>query len=290
MYLNRLLFPAPPSTYDAKKLDKELIYIPRERSRCKDFKIQRPVTSKSDEEKKTSKNKFLKLFDKMKNLKPPKLFGQHKTRSPRSEDASPKKTIIHEIEEDNPRNDNLVIDKEEVESSSPISLAQIMKELEAEDEKDVSVHHIETLGRRSLDSIKETSKEDKGKLKKKKKINCFGFLMKHGKSKKFEIDDHDGHPQEYKLSDMKHLSRDIIAQLFENRREEVDKDSSSSSDEEHTESHNGITIKKVLFIPCLCLYSSIKTTKTLLYFHGNGEDINSAYDLLYNLNRNLLVS
>ncbi len=288
MYLNRLLFPAPPSTYDIKKLDKELIYIPRERSRRKDFKIQRPITSKSDEEKKTSKNKFMKLF---KGLKTPKPLGHSKTRSPRSEESSPKKSLHHYIGEDQYQPENDIIEKNDIESSSPLSLFKIMKELEAEDDKDIPIHHNEISGRNSLDSNKGESKDDKSKSKKKKKVNCFGFLLKHGKSKKFDFEDHEGHPHEYKLSDMKHLSRDIINQLFENRKEEVDKDSSSESDDEHLESHNGtFSIKKVLFIPCLCLYSSEKTSKTLLYFHGNGEDINSAYDMLYNFNKNLLVS
>ena len=43
------------------------------------------------------------------------------------------------------------------------------------------------------------------------------------------------------------------------------------------------------YIPCLLLKTGIKTRKIIVYFHGNGEDINLAHDLLNHLKINLNV-
>lgn len=42
-------------------------------------------------------------------------------------------------------------------------------------------------------------------------------------------------------------------------------------------------------IPCLLLKPSSPSTHILIYFHGNGEDINQSYDLLSNLRNNLQI-
>ena len=44
------------------------------------------------------------------------------------------------------------------------------------------------------------------------------------------------------------------------------------------------------YIPCLLLRSGICTRKFMVYFHGNGEDVNLAYDLLCHIRNNLNVS
>lgn len=42
-------------------------------------------------------------------------------------------------------------------------------------------------------------------------------------------------------------------------------------------------------VPCLILKSGVPTNKILMYFHGNGEDINLSYDLLAHIRNNLNV-
>lgn len=43
------------------------------------------------------------------------------------------------------------------------------------------------------------------------------------------------------------------------------------------------------YIPCMVLKSTLPTSKMLIYFHGNGEDIYLAYDLLSHIRNNLSV-
>jgi len=43
------------------------------------------------------------------------------------------------------------------------------------------------------------------------------------------------------------------------------------------------------YIPCMLLKSNVPTTKLMIYFHGNGEDIYLAYDLLSHIRNNLNV-
>jgi hypothetical protein len=43
-------------------------------------------------------------------------------------------------------------------------------------------------------------------------------------------------------------------------------------------------------VPCLLLRSGFPTNKIMIYFHGNGEDIYLAYDLLSHIRNNLNVS
>jgi len=50
------------------------------------------------------------------------------------------------------------------------------------------------------------------------------------------------------------------------------------------------TIGEVIgHVPCLILKSGVPTNKILMYFHGNGEDINLSYDLLSHIRNNLNV-
>ena len=82
--------------------------------------------------------------------------------------------------------------------------------------------------RNSIGSVRDI-KEDKQKQKK-KKPGCFGFLV-NNKNKKFVMDQ-EGHQTDLKMSDLKHLSSDIISQILASRKAETEKDSSSSSDED----------------------------------------------------------
>ena len=44
------------------------------------------------------------------------------------------------------------------------------------------------------------------------------------------------------------------------------------------------------YIPCMYLRSGYLSSKLLIYFHGNGEDINTAFDLLSHLRSHLRVN
>lgn len=65
-----------------------------------------------------------------------------------------------------------------------------------------------------------------------------------------------------------------------------------SDQSRHRQSHHMKTCSGNMvetYIPCLLLRSGLSTNKIIVYFHGNGEDINLAYDLLGHLRNNLNV-
>lgn len=291
MYLNKLLFPTPKSTYDIKTMANEILYIPRERSLRKKFKIQRKVQDPENPESKSKKGFkgfFSKLSSSFKSTKKSTevINTKHSPKSGESpvkhnsnddSDCSPPKKLVLEDQEN------------EIEENTKTN-KEVGSDPEAQRPRMSQSMYSSNIMRRSMGSKTDIQPKDRPKSKK-KKPGCFGFMLGN-KNKKFDIDEYDGaggsnhhHHNDLKMSDLKHLSRDIITQILEERRK--GEDDSSSSEDEIENNHQGLPIKKVLFIPCWCLASRQPTKKTLIYFHGNAEDIYSASELLRNLNANL---
>lgn len=292
MYLNKLLFPTPKSTYDIKSMAKEILYIPRERSLRKKFKIQREIIDPDNPNPKNKKG-FKALFSKLSSsFKSTKKLPNptNPERSPKSGDSPQKQNSNEDSDCSPPKKLNLdELDQAIYEENKTCN--GIGSDPESKRPRPSITSN--NMMRRSMGSKIDVSQKERPKSKK-KKPGCFGFMLK-GKSKKFDIEECDGasgqnhhHHNDLKMSDLKHLSREIIAQILEERRK--GEDDSSSSEDEMDNNHQGLPIKKVLFIPCWYLASRQPTQKTLIYFHGNAEDIYSASELLRNLNANLNVN
>jgi len=169
-----------------------------------------------------------------------------------------------------------------------------------------------------FDRHEENKEEEK---KKKKGSSCFGFFLNHHqKVKKFDSPEFNNNSlslsskngiimttsQQISMSKTENYFPDPFHHTDNNSDNHIDNssknidigkdstitthkhelvkiyNSSDSDDENHS-------IKNYTFFPCLLLQTKYPSSKILLYFHGNGEDINLAYDLLEHLRNHLNV-
>jgi len=291
MYLNKLLFPAPNCHYDAKTFEKELIWITRNRYQ-KDFKIDRKENSKPNKKKKPqllNPNKLIGLFKNSKQSKTPSKQPQI-INALNLETGQPKRIpSISKIEAGILAQRNNEIDQEFPHSSLP-------KLINFKDEVSFSPTPMCLSPKKmSVDIIEEIKKEDDKSKKKKKKTKaaCFSFLPRMHKDNKITLEMFDGSqdvPDSLQFGvgpALRNLGPEIADAIIHRNKPPIDLYKESSSDSEDEPANN---IKKTVNIPCLYIKSRVKTQKTILYFHGNGEDLHSSYEFLQNLSHNLFVT
>jgi len=290
MYLNKLLFPAPNSHYDAKTFEKELIWITRNRYQ-KDFKIDRKENSKPNKKKKPhllNGNKFIGLF---KNSKQAKNASQ----DPQSLNALNLETPSKRIPSITKLENGVLAQRNSQEKveTPPVTLEEV---LQLKKNNSYSpMPKCQTPKKLSEEVMEEYKKEDdKSKKKKKKnKAACLSFLPKIHKDKKITLEMFDGSqevPDALKFGvgpALRNLGPEIADAIIHRNKPPLDLYKESSSDSEDEPVNN---LKKTVSIPCLYIKSRNRTQKTILYFHGNGEDLSSSYEFLQNLSHNLYVS
>ena len=288
MYLNKLLFPAPSSHYDAKKFERELIWVSRQRN-FKEFRIDRKSTPKTDEKKKPhlqSGNKIMNLFNPFKHTKDttsPKHAKALNALNLETGQSLKPVVVTHEID--------LFTDK--VIKEQDINLAEHLTKLPhfdfIKEEGSASPSSGQNSKKMSIDHNEECKKED-DKCKKKKKKNkaaCLSFLPRAHKDKKITLELFDGSnvSPAFQIGvgpALRNLGPEIADAII-HRNKQQEESSSDSEDEAPN------VPKKMVNIPCLYLKCRISTNKTLMYFHGNAEDLNTSYEFLQNLSNNLLV-
>jgi len=291
MYLNKLLFPAPHSHYDAKKFQDELLWVARQRN-FKEFRIDRKGTPKTEEKKKPplqQGSKFINLFNPFKHTKDSPKSTKIISALNLETGTAIKPTIIKpEID----------IFPDKVIREQDINLAEHMIKFPqfecTKEDASMSPASGQISKKMSIDNNEECKKEDdKSKKKKKKnKAACLSFLPKTHKDKKITLELFDGThvSPAFQIGvgpALRNLGPEIADAIIHRNKQPVDLEKDSSSDSEE-ETPN--VPKKMVNIPCLYLKCRIPTSKTLMYFHGNAEDLNTSYEFLQNLSNNLLVN
>lgn len=286
MYLNKILFPAPHSNYKAKQFEDELFWVPREKHQ-KNFQINRKDVHKSEEKRKQNphhSSKFMNLFKHHKSSK-----DQYK--------QQPK--IVHTLNLETGASKlggtlkEIQISKEKSSENIRMPITPQLSRGGSYMNEVVGSPQMQASHKFSVDIESEINKNKK--KKKKGKGACLGFFPKMHKNKKVTLeifDESNGMPPPFNLDgpvDLKNFGPELAHAIL-NQHPHIDTINDSSSDsEEESASASATTTKKIVNIPCLHLKARIPTTKTMLYFHGNGEDLFTSYDFLQNLSNNLMV-
>jgi hypothetical protein len=265
-----------------------MLFFPREKAKAKEFKFKR--RTQSEERRKigsgTSKNSLSKLGGQRtrnsEKLPRPKMSG--------SLESSPQKNKkVTYIEEDIPNERSYNEDNHEAARNNE-KYSNIMG---TDKNGEASGKKLAHTGSQEEEQKNSAEKQDEKQKKKKKKNNCFGFLLKVHKDKKVGLEIFNGANENNGIKinnqqDLNQLGPEILQEIMQKKEDEMHKDSSSDSDDEHLELPD-TTLKKIVYIPCLFLPAEIDTPRTLLYFHGNGEDIYQSMELLRSLHKNLMV-
>jgi len=266
MYLNRFIFPAPQSSYSADILKDNLVWVQRPKSQTKPSKdiFKRPEADNHgiqlDPSSEMNQRASLDGFESFKRSEIDPEFGLQSdmflfnSTAPRSMGSVGGFKSLNTIDVEKPCS----LDQLTPEQNIPefrVNINDYPKE-----EHDFKKHHKGSGG-------------------------CFGFFSKPKSKSKH----HKRSARNEGSTVCSTRTSDVSAKRDMMRSEPDLKKPRSLSIEPLSKSVN-LESKNIVKIPCLHLKCSYPTTKTLLFFHSNGEDIYLTYELLKYISEYLLVN
>ena len=257
MYLNRFIFPAPQSSYSADILKDNLVWVQRPKSQAKPSGeiLKRP--GEVNEEIK---------------LDPSSEFGQRMSFG--GFDSFKRSEIDQEF---GATPDMFVFNTGPQRTMGSVGGFKSLNNLDIE--KPSSIEQLSP--RQSIPEfqvrINDYPKDQGFKKQHKGSGGCFGFFSKPKSKSRVE------NPR------VLHTRNSDITSKRDMMRSEPDLTKPRSMSIEPLSKSVNFASKNTVKIPCLHLKCSFPTTKTLLFFHSNGEDIYLTYELLKYMSEYLLV-
>lgn len=245
MYLNRLIFPAPHSSYTARTLKEQLHWI------------QRPACTTSPNPKQQNP---LSLDDKKQD----------------KDIESGKKTTLACTEIELSREICFSGQNLPKEIQSPKELKELNLDLENREFHNFYDYY----GTRTSlnDLVVRQQMKSAGGKRKKQNVGCFCFFSRA------KSDPAGGKPD---IGNSQTVGNNRRHKRTKSARYKETPQGGSSSQENSRPA--AVKEVKMVSIPCLYLKSNVPTKKTMLFFHGNGEDIYLSSELLRTISEYLLV-